>query len=198
MIKAVLFDFGGVLIQDPTGEIYNKYYVNLNEESKRLFWENAINYAKGELKNETLFYKNIIRIGKLNKDWTIIRDNYFRSKKLNLKLLNFIYDLKKIYKTGLVTDNGTENIEYWYRKIEFKKYFDAVIVSAAIGYKKPHPKIYMAACKSLKVNPQECLFIDDSDEPLQGARQLGMNTFKFKIDETESFINYFHTHKLSL
>lgn len=195
MIKAILFDFGGVLIEDPTKEIFKKYFENLNEESKKLFWKNAIDYANGELKSETLFYKNIVKIGKLNEDWRIIRDNYFRSKKLNFKLLDFIYDLKKIYKIGLVTDNGTENIEYWGRRIEFKKYFDVVVVSAAIGHKKPHPKIYMEACKNLKVDPQECLFIDDSDEPLQGAKQLGMDTFKFEIDETEYFINYFYTHK---
>lgn len=87
MIKAILFDFGGVIIQDPTREIFKKYFGNLDKESQKLFWENAINYANGKLNNEISFYKNIVKIGKLNQEWEMIRDNYFRSKKLNLKLI---------------------------------------------------------------------------------------------------------------
>ncbi len=54
-------------------------------------------------------------------------------------------------------------------------YFDSVLFSSAVGYKKPHPEIFIQALNRLKVEPEESVFIGDKlIEDVGGAKNLGM------------------------
>ncbi|MCJ7496574.1 MAG: HAD family hydrolase [candidate division Zixibacteria bacterium] len=54
-------------------------------------------------------------------------------------------------------------------------YFDSVLFSSEVGYKKPHPEIFIQALKRLKVEAEESVFIGDKlIEDVGGAKNLGM------------------------
>jgi HAD superfamily hydrolase (TIGR01509 family) len=54
---------------------------------------------------------------------------------------------------------------------------DAESYSHLTGFRKPHPRAYLAICKNMGVKPQECAFISDEIyEDLWGAKRLGMLT----------------------
>ncbi|MDP2960375.1 MAG: HAD family hydrolase [candidate division Zixibacteria bacterium] len=54
-------------------------------------------------------------------------------------------------------------------------YFDSVLFSSEVGYKKPHPEIFIQALNRLKVEPEESVFIGDKlIEDVGGAKNLGM------------------------
>lgn len=56
-------------------------------------------------------------------------------------------------------------------------YFETIIVSAEVGYRKPHPKIYQLALDHLQVKPEEAVMVGDMLEiDILGAQQLGMKT----------------------
>ncbi|MGH9172195.1 MAG: HAD-IA family hydrolase [Acidimicrobiales bacterium] len=57
--------------------------------------------------------------------------------------------------------------------------FDEVVESSRIGLRKPEPAFYLACCEQLAIRPQEAVFIDDLGVNLKPARQLGMTTIKF-------------------
>ena len=56
--------------------------------------------------------------------------------------------------------------------------FDVVVESSKVGYRKPEPRFYEIACELLDVQAGECVFLDDLGINLKPARQLGMATIK--------------------
>lgn len=56
--------------------------------------------------------------------------------------------------------------------------FDLVVESSKVGVRKPEPAFYALACDQLGVEAEECVFLDDLGINLKPARQLGMTTIK--------------------
>ncbi len=56
--------------------------------------------------------------------------------------------------------------------------FDAIIESSKIGFRKPEVRFYEIACATIKVLPSECVFLDDLGINLKPAAALGMTTIK--------------------
>jgi len=60
-------------------------------------------------------------------------------------------------------------------------HFDVFLESRVLGLRKPDPAIYRHACRELRVEPPETVFLDDIGANLKPARALGMHTIK--VDE---------------
>ncbi len=56
--------------------------------------------------------------------------------------------------------------------------FDHVLESAKLGIRKPDPRIYALMCEALDVEPGACVYLDDLGINLKPARQMGMHTIK--------------------
>ena len=56
----------------------------------------------------------------------------------------------------------------------FPRLFDAVVISAEVGMRKPEERIFQHAASLLGVEPQECVFIDDIEANVVAAEALGM------------------------
>jgi len=74
-----------------------------------------------------------------------------------------------------VEDGGTSTL---------RPHFDVFIESAAVGMRKPDPRIFHLACGELGVTPQESIFLDDIGLNLKAARALGMTTIKVEDPDT--------------
>ncbi|MFN0091339.1 MAG: HAD-IA family hydrolase [Acidimicrobiales bacterium] len=61
---------------------------------------------------------------------------------------------------------------------EVMKLFSAVIESSKVGVRKPDPRFYELACETLRIEADEAVFLDDLGINLKPARQLGMTTIK--------------------
>jgi epoxide hydrolase-like predicted phosphatase len=55
----------------------------------------------------------------------------------------------------------------------FPDMFDAVVISAEVGMRKPEPRIFLHTAELLGVPPQECVFIDDIQANITAAEQIG-------------------------
>ena len=64
-----------------------------------------------------------------------------------------------------------------------RAYFDAFVESRVVGLRKPDPRIYLLACRELRVEPARTAFLDDIGGNLKPARALGMATIK--VDDPE-------------
>jgi putative hydrolase of the HAD superfamily len=79
------------------------------------------------------------------------------------------------YLLGLITV-CSEDIEVLWPETEFAGLFDAEIFSSRVGLSKPDPRIYLACCEALGVEPHEAVFVGDgANDELQGARRVGMD-----------------------
>jgi putative hydrolase of the HAD superfamily len=56
--------------------------------------------------------------------------------------------------------------------------FDVIIESSKVGVRKPDPRFYELACEALGIEPSEAVFLDDLGVNLKPARAMGMTTIK--------------------
>lgn len=92
----------------------------------------------------------------------------------NEPLLAQIPDLRSRFKIGLLSNVESEAWVQDRFGEPLANYFDAVTVSGEVGVIKPEPEIYLIAAERLGVAPEECLFIDDIERNIDGARAVGM------------------------
>ncbi|XP_041314156.1 bifunctional epoxide hydrolase 2-like [Pyrgilauda ruficollis] len=65
-----------------------------------------------------------------------------------------------------------------------RRHFDLVLESCRIGMAKPEPGVFSYALEALQTRPQEVIFLDELEENLEPARELGMATIL--VRDTES------------
>jgi putative hydrolase of the HAD superfamily len=81
------------------------------------------------------------------------------------------------YLNGLLTNNypGTG----WRDGVgDLLDHFDVVLESATTGVRKPDPRFYEMACEALDIRPDQAVFLDDLGVNLKPARAMGMTTIK--------------------
>lgn len=77
------------------------------------------------------------------------------------------------YRLGLISDCSSETVELW-PELPFAPLIEEPVFSCAVGYLKPHPRIYEIACERLAVAPEACVYVGDRPEEVIGARAAGM------------------------
>ena len=185
MIKAIIFDVGGVLYLgkfDYYSHVQKKLklnseeWKNLNKISLRKSWgkgngvEEGLSRAANKLR---------IKKSKLKKLWEeAVKKNF----KLNKEILIIIKKLRKNYKTAIISNQWVITHKVLINK-NILKSFDVSVFSHIVGSRKPEKKIYLIALKKLKLKPEECIFIDDQKSTLEPAGKLGMKTILFKSNK---------------
>jgi putative hydrolase of the HAD superfamily len=64
------------------------------------------------------------------------------------------------------------------RRSEILDLFDAIVESSVVGVRKPEPRFYEIACEMLDIRPDEAVMLDDLGVNLKPAREMGMTTIK--------------------
>lgn len=98
----------------------------------------------------------------------------------------------EVHRTALLTNN-VAGMDASPRFGEVLTLFDAVVESSRIGVRKPDPAFYEHACALLEIEPNEAVFLDDLGVNLKPARAMGMTTIKvgdpeIALDELEQVL----------
>ena len=111
--------------------------------------------------------------------------NSLKTRKCAKKVLSWV---STRYETGLISNfTYTPVICTALRKLDMAKFFNVILVSHAVGWRKPHPKIFKEALTTLGIEAEETVFIGDSPkEDIEGAKNMGMKT----IFVPSQFYNY--------
>ena len=86
------------------------------------------------------------------------------------------------YRMGLLTNNVREWAQRWRASFPVDEIFSVVVDSSEVGLRKPDARIYELTCEQLDVAPTSAVFIDDSQDNLETAAALGMETVQFGDD----------------
>jgi len=89
----------------------------------------------------------------------------------------------KNIKTGLITDNKADRIDYINKIFNLDKYFDIILVSGKLGYGKESDKIFIKTLEELKIKPEESIFIDNNENNLIIPNKMGIKTIYFNDEE---------------
>ena len=88
--------------------------------------------------------------------------------------------LKKKYKLILLSNTNSIHEKYGWNNCEFLKQFDSLVVSHKAGAVKPEEEIYHAVEIASGLPPEEHIFIDDIEEYVNAAKELGWDGIRFK------------------
>ncbi len=201
MIKAVIFDMGGVLAKicwdsDEIAEITERALrekgLSLPEEFEEVFksdlydaWLEII-----ETLNELGFEDVITRtLNKLGVKYSKELVNYAVEKLEEGTFCHVDDGVEEVLKTlkemglklGLISNApGIFPINVL-KRYGLDRYMDYMVTSYQVGVIKPHPRIFETALKKLNVKPSEAIFVGDTPPiDIKGAKQVGMKTVLVK------------------
>ena len=173
MIKAILFDCFGVVYTDSFSIVYEKFGGNL-EKDYDFIHETFHASNSGRIPTATPFFAKKLQISEA--EW----DDVMRSTgSENTELLDFIKTLKNDYKIGMLSNVGSGGLLRYFKKETLDDHFDVVVESSKIGFAKPEARAYEITADKLGVRLDECVFIDDRPEYVEGAQHVGMKTILY-------------------
>ncbi len=177
MIKAVLFDFGGVLseagkvgaIRGIFADAYGIDPTTINEPEIR------IQALRGEISDDAfLDYMN----QKYASSSLVTKAKFLKTVD-RMTRCEPVYELAKALqqhglKTGILSNIFTMSADLLRSRGMYDS-FNPVLLSCELGYAKPEPELYKLAINKLGVKPTEILFIDDQQYCLDPAKATGMH-----------------------
>ena len=100
---------------------------------------------------------------------------------LNQAMIQFFTENRdRIPMLGMISNMVEDTLVLMRRQYDWLELFDALIFSCELGINKPHREIYEICLQQLAVNPDECLFVDDSVANVDGAVAVGMHGLQFR------------------
>ena len=209
MIKAVIFDLDGVLVDsEPFSE----------EASNRALAEHGIRITAEERKRafgrrDMDSYRDYIRArgldldpGEINRRKVEIYSGLIKGK---LKPIPGARELvERLRKRGMpfaLASSGTPGkIRATLTEIGFGRLFSVIITAEDISRGKPDPEIFLGAAEKLRVRPADCLVVEDSQAGVEAAKKANMkcialrskNTFGQDLSEADKIVNSLEEIKL--
>lgn len=184
-IKAVVFDIGGVLeITPPTG--WDKRWeerLNLQPgglvEHLHSVWRGG---DVGEITIEEVERQTGEILGldqeQLDEFMRDLWNDYLGT--LNTELAEYFASLRPRYKTAILSNSFVGAREKEQERYGFGHMCDLIVYSHEVGLKKPDRRIYELLCERLDLRPEEIIFLDDVEEVVTAAREVGIHAIQFK------------------
>jgi putative hydrolase of the HAD superfamily len=186
-IKAVIFDIGGVLVQqvDRTRVRYWEARLALEEGSLgRSIWLMPISLqAEIGRASEDEVWAAVADRFQLNPiDLAALRGDFFSGSVWNDQLIEYARSLRARYTTGVISNawpNARAAVKRWING----ETFDDLIFSAEVGLAKPDRRIFDLALERWQVQPAEAIFIDDMLENVEAAQAIGLAGIRYQNTE---------------
>jgi putative hydrolase of the HAD superfamily len=194
VIRAALFDFGGVIVDGPW-DGFAAYEREHDLPDGFIRQVNATNHhdnawarlERGEVDIDgfaTAFEAEALALGHPVDGRAVISmlAGGGSAGRLRPQMVEALRRCSERLVTGLLTNNfvpgdgggGMGDGPY----AEVLALFDAVVESSRTGLRKPDPRFYELACEILAIEPSEAVFLDDLGINLKPARAMGMTTIK--------------------
>ncbi|MDP9238676.1 MAG: HAD family phosphatase [Chloroflexota bacterium] len=96
--------------------------------------------------------------------------------------IDVIRRLRPKYKTSVLSNADNTLIDRL-RNVGVADLFDDIVCSADVGMAKPEPRLYALAAERLGLPATECVFVDDLERNIDAAREAGMHSVHFRVDQ---------------
>jgi len=194
MIKAVIFDMGGVVLPLSIEQCIKNFkelagFEDIEEFLDPFHQKGFFGDLEGGVIGADEFIAKCLEHCRPGTSRQTI-DFCFNSivKEISDDAIKLILELKKNYKIYVLSNNNpivmnNFDKEMLARGLKTEDLFDGCFFSYKLKVSKPDPEIFKIAIKGAGVNPEEILFIDDSKRNTEVAQSLGINTLLYDVNK---------------
>jgi epoxide hydrolase-like predicted phosphatase len=181
MIKAVISDVGGVIVttilRHMAADLADKHSMDedvVNKAIHRRWVDYKLDKITGDefwqgFVEETGMDENIEDLKKMSLTYNKIIPGTFEVYK----------SLKGKYKLAIISNNATEWVEDIKNALPLDDVFDVLVFSNEVKMMKPGKEIFQVCLDKLGLKAEECVFVDDQENNIIAAEELGFNAIKF-------------------
>ncbi|MBE5973508.1 MAG: HAD family phosphatase [Paenibacillaceae bacterium] len=180
MIKAVIFDMDGVII-DSEG-VYLEYQLEFAKKKNPDVKLEDLYPMVGATKQEC--WEVVERVVSNGQTWEELRKE-FRQRDIyseidyrsiyRLEVTDTLKQLKEAgFRLALASSTHLELVERVLKENGIRDYFEAVVSGEQFKKSKPDPEIYLYTAGQLKLKPEECLAVEDSTIGITAAHRAGL------------------------
>ena len=185
MIKNIIFDVGKVLVEyDPDGMMKKLGFdeETLQTVNQAVFQNELWNESdRGVLSPEELLEAFIDNNPVYEKEIRQVIDAVGDTISLMPYAVEWVKGLKERgYHLYILSNYAEYTYEKTSHKMEFLPYMDGVVFSYRCKLIKPEKEIYEYICKTYELKPEESVFLDDREDNVEAARNMGMHGIVFE------------------
>ncbi len=202
-IKNIIFDLGGVIMNISYQKTLNEFKKIGITNIEELYTQAAQvelfdKFDKGLISPQE--FRDEIRKRTSARLSDQIIDNAWNAMFLDLPKvrLDLLQRVKNHYNTFLLSNTNAIHIDYFNQLLnrefglkDFSIFFHKIFYSYEIKMRKPDPDPFMLIVNENGLKPEETLFIDDSVQHIEGARQLGLMAHLLNVKEGDSIETLF-------
>ncbi|MGH3840194.1 MAG: HAD family hydrolase [Pseudonocardiaceae bacterium] len=185
MIRAVVFDIGGVLEMTPDLGVHQRWETRLGLPDGEILERMRDTWQGGSIGSITLddvheALRDRLRLDdqKLTQFMADVWREYLGTA--NTELIEYARRLRPRYRTGIVSNSFVGAREREQAAYGFEDLVEEIVYSHEAGFSKPDPRIYALICTRLNVPPEEMIFLDDVEACVAGARDAGIHAVRYQ------------------
>jgi 2-haloacid dehalogenase len=185
-IKAIIFDYGNVLLEWNPRFVYQRYFPDDPEGMERFFKE--VNFADWNMQQDKgrPFKEGIAVLSREFPHYSHLIQAYHELwiDSVGGAIAGTVDILKRLKQAGYplygLSNWSAETFPSMRERHDFFDLFDDMVISGEVGHAKPEPQIFQILLDKIGKPAGECLFIDDSLANIQQAQKLGFATILFQ------------------
>jgi len=187
MIKAVIWDVGGVLVRTEDRAPRQALEARLGlqpGEAEFLVYNSAMGQKaqRGEITAAALWRWIQARFRFDDGELETFRREFWGGDRLNAPLLGLVQRLRPRHQTAIIS-NAMDDLHHTLTVVyPMTEAFDLIVGSAYERVMKPSPEIFLRTLARLGRQPAEAIFIDDFAHNVEGARTVGMAAIHYTPD----------------
>ncbi len=183
-IKAVFFDFGGVIqrteFQAPRQQLAQRFGMEYEDIDNIVFNSPTARQATvGEIPVKKHWDAVAKRLKVGREEIATVENDFFAGDVIDHSIVEYLRSLRPRFKMGLISNAWSDMRGYLVRK-KLDELFDTLTISAEVGVAKPEAKIYRIALEQAQVRAGEAVFVDDVLANIEASAAVGMKGIQFK------------------
>ncbi len=188
-IKAIIFDFGNVLLEWNPRYVYRRFFPNDPEGMERFLTE--VNFMEWNMQQDKgrSFEEGVAHLSQQFPQYSRLiqayHDHWIDS--LGESISGTVHILQQLKQAGYqvygLSNWSAETFPRARERHDFFDLLDDMVISGEVGHVKPDPEIFQILLERIGRPVNECLFIDDALPNIEQAQNLGFATVLFRSPE---------------